>query len=282
MKTKCKRLTGKLFAVMFAVLFSLSLIACEPPEHETYDIGRFSYTQFSRDSARVFYPSNINELSNVGATTLTSGMGGTKEGMYWLAEPLAEAGFIVIAVSASNNSTVGGYETAHKSGFGILQAENANRSSPIYGKIGRYGTIGYSKGGGGSINAASDLGSQVHTCVALAPWGPSPTRNHSAATMILTGTSDVIASDSIGERAYSELPAGVPKLYAAMNREGHFYWHNRGSLGSETDFITAWLKYYLEDDETYYNVFSQGPGSGMTNYAFNPADGSEPPGGGCD
>lgn len=282
MKAFSRRFTGRFLAASLAILISMALIACEPSGVETYDIGRFDYSEFSRDSARVFYPSNIGELSEIGATTLTSGMGGTKENMYWLAEPLAEAGMVVIAVSATNNSTVGGYETAHKSGVGILMGENENSSSPIYGKIGRYGTIGYSKGGGGSINAASDLGDQVHTCVALAPWGPSPTRNHSAATMILTGTSDAIASDSIGERAYRDLPGGIPKLYAAMSREGHFYWANRRSLGSETDFIRAWLKYYLENNEEYYPVFSQGAGSGMTNYQFDPADGSTPPNGGCD
>ena len=281
MKAFSKRLTGRFFAALLALVIFVALIACEPSGVETYDIGRFDYSEFSRDSARVFYPSNIGELSDVGATTLTSGMGGTKENMYWLAEPLAEAGMVVIAVSASNNSTVGGYETAHKSGVGILMGENENSSSPIYGKIGRYGTIGYSKGGGGSINAASELGDQVDTCVALAPWGPSPTRNHSAATMILTGTRDAIASDSIGERAYGNLPGGIPKLYAAMRGEGHFYWVSRQSLGSETDFIRAWLKYYLEDNEDYYPVFSQGAGSGMTNYQFDPADDSASPGG-CD
>lgn len=270
----------KMMIFLFAAGLLFALTACEPSGFQTYDISR-SDTGTGVSSARVFYPANIAELNNVGATTLTSGMGGTKEGMYWLAEPLAEAGMVVIAASASNNSTVGGYETCHRRAVTILRNENNNNRSPIYGKIGRYGTIGYSKGGGGSINAASALGNQVHTCVALAPWGPSPTRNHSAATMILTGTRDSIASDSIGERAYRNLPTGVPKLYAAMRGESHFYWHRRSRLGSETDFIRAWLKYYLEDNEAYYPVFSQGPGSGMTNYAFDPADGTTPPNGGC-
>lgn len=262
--------------VLLAICTLFLFTACEPSGVQTYDIRSGS----GISSARVFYPGNIAQLENVGATTLSSGMGGSKEGMYWLAEPLAEAGMVVIAISASNNQTVGGYERAHRGGLDLLQSENANSRSPIYGKLGQRGIIGYSKGGGAVINVASALGNQVGTCVALAPWSPSPTRNHSAATMILTGTTDAIAPAYMGSGAYRSLPAGVPKLYASMRGEGHFYWNSRRTLGSETDFIRAWLQYYLEDNDGAYNVFSQGPGSGMTDYQFDPGDGSGGNGGG--
>ena len=267
-----KNMAFTLLAIGCLFMFS----ACEPSNVQTYDIRSGD----GISSARVFYPTNIAQLNNVGATTLSSGMGGSKEGMYWLAEPLAQAGMVVIAVSASNNQTVGGYERAHRGGLSLLQSENANSRSPIYGKLGQRGIIGYSKGGGAVINVASALGNPVKTCVALAPWSPSPTRNHTAATMILTGTTDSIAPASMGSGAYNGLPSGVPKLYASMRGEGHFYWNSRSSLGSETDFIRAWLQYYLEGNQGAYNVFSQGPGSGMTDYRFDPADGGGG-GGGC-
>ncbi|MFW6080343.1 MAG: hypothetical protein ACOC7W_00405, partial [Desulfosalsimonas sp.] len=246
---------GKLIATMFMAVALLALVACEPSGVETYDPSTGFLSGV--DSARMFYPSNIAELDNVGATTLSSGMGGTKEGMYWLAEPLAQAGMVVLAISASDNMTVSGYESAHKGGVDRLEELNAGGSA-ISGKVADYGVIGYSKGGGGVINAASDLGDEVGTCVALAPYMPNPTYNHSAATMILTGTSDMIAPAYMGEGAYDDLPAGVPKLYASMYGEGHMYWNSRSSLGSETEFITAWLKYYLEGDEAAYDVFANG------------------------
>lgn len=269
---------GKWIATLFLVVSMLALAACEPSGVETYDPSTGLFSGVS--SARLFYPSNIGELDNVGATTLSSGMGGTKEGMYWLAEALASSGMIVLAISASDNMTVLGYENAHKGGLDILERENSG-SSPISGKIGNYGIIGYSKGGGAVINVASELGDEVKTCVALAPWNPNPTYNHSAATMILTGTADVIAPAYMGEGAYNSLPPGVPKLYASMIGEDHFYWNARTSLGSETDFITAWLKYYLEGDAAYYDVFANGPGADMTDYQFDPGGGSGG-GGGCE
>jgi len=259
---------NKLLASLLAASLLFVFTACEPSNVSTYDIRSGD----GISSARVFYPSNISSLSNVGATTLSSGMGGSKEGMYWLAEPLAQAGMVVIAIS--------GYERAHRGGLSLLASENTRIGSPIRGKLGQRGIIGYSKGGGAVINVASALGNQVGTCVALAPWSPSPTRNHTAATMILTGTTDTIAPAYMGSGAYNNLPSGVPKLYASMRGEGHFYWNNLRTLGSETDFIRAWLKYYLENNQSAYSVFSNGPGRGMTDYRFDPATGGG--GGGCD
>ncbi|KJS33648.1 MAG: hypothetical protein VR64_02680 [Desulfatitalea sp. BRH_c12] len=276
MEIKMKKLCVLFVAASLIFFFN----ACEPGGGNvgTYDISSGS----GISSARVFYPNNISDLSSVGATTLSSGMGGSKEGMYWLAEPLAEAGMVVIAVSASDNQTVGGYERAHKGGLALLAAENQRSGSPIRGKIGQSGIIGYSKGGGAVINVASELGDDVRTCVALAPWSPSPTRNHTAATMILTGTTDAIAPAYMGSGAYESLPAGVPKLYASMIGEGHFYWNSRSTLGSETDFIKAWLQYYLENNQSAYSVYSNGPGSGMTNYRFDSGTDGGSSSGGCD
>lgn len=268
-----------LFLMTFALLF---FAACEPSGSgvDEYDVDTGFLSSGVR-SARVFFPGNIAELDNVGATTLSSGMGGTKEGMYWLAEPLAEAGLVVLAISASDNMTVMGYENAHQTGLDLLQEANQDSRSPLYGKLGKYGIIGYSKGGGAVINTASELGDEVDTCVALAPWSPSPRSNHSAATMILTGTLDVIAPAYMGAGAYDDLPSDVPRLYASMVGETHMYWNSMLSTGSETEFITAWLKYYLEDDQTYYDVFANGPGSGMTDYEFETGDAGGGSPGGC-
>ena len=234
----------------------------------------------TRLSARMYYPCNIDELSEVGATTLTNGMGGTKEGMYWLAEPIAEAGMIVVTVSALDNMTVLGYETAHKSGIEILKAENSNPTSPIYGKIGKYGIMGYSKGGGGSINASSDLGNEVDTCIGLAPWGATPTRNLSAATMILTGTVDMIAPAYMGKTAFEILPSDIPQLYASLRGKAHLFWNMNVNPGNADDLIIAWLKYHLEGDASYKSII-QNPGYEFTDYEYYEGSGSNGGPDGC-
>jgi hypothetical protein len=239
---------------------------------EYYDIDDSMYPDLERNSARIYYPENIDEYGKVGATTLTGGMFNTKEDMYWLAEEAARSGIIVIAVSAADNLSVRGYTTAHKSGIGILRGENNTEDAPVFNTVLRYGTMGFSMGGGGAINAASALGAEIHTSIGLAPFGPYPDNIHEAATLILCGTDDDVAPGRIGFRAYNDISEDIPKLYAAMENAGHLHWINRESVHSETDFIIAWLHYYLEDAEEYFPVFGDGPGEEMVEYHFNNPD----------
>jgi hypothetical protein len=123
--------------LLFAIFWIVALVACEPGENSvcTYD-NNSAQTSHRIGSARVYYPCNIDGMNNVHSTTLTSGFGGSKSIKYWLADPIAEKGMVVITVSAVNNMAVSGYETAHKSGVTILRDENADTKSPLYEKIG--------------------------------------------------------------------------------------------------------------------------------------------------
>lgn len=254
----------KILTFILAVLGILIVIPFgEAQSACTYDIRSYE-TSHSIASARVYYPCEIDAMENVHSTTLTSGFGGSKENMYWLAEPIADAGMVVIVVSASNNSTVSGYEVAHKSGVAILQDENADSGSPLYGKIGSYGVMGYSMGGGGSVNAATDLGQEVDTCIALAPYAPNPGNGHTAATLILTGTADTIAPAYMGEGAYDDLSFINARGYASMVGASHMFWAYNYNPGTADDYIIAWLKYFGENDASYGTTI-ENPGSDMTN-----------------
>jgi dienelactone hydrolase len=255
----------RVLLLLLTLGFAVALIACEPDEQGvcTYDISSYE-TPHTIGSARVYYPCDIDTLDKVHSTTLTSGMGGSKENMYWLADPIAAEGMVAITVSAANNMAVSGYERAHKSGVAILQDENADPTSPLYGKIDSYGVMGYSMGGGGSVNAATDLGDEVETCIALAPYTPNPGANHSAATLILTGTADTVAPAYMGENAYRELDYIDARGYASMRGAGHMFWANNSSPGTADDYIVAWLKYFGEEDTTY-GATIENPGSDMTD-----------------
>jgi hypothetical protein len=50
-------------------------------------------------SSRLYYPCNIDDMSNVGATTVSGGFTNSKEDMYWLADYLASEGLVVLAIS---------------------------------------------------------------------------------------------------------------------------------------------------------------------------------------
>lgn len=228
------------------------------------DGGGSGGTASGVSSSRLFVPSGSGVT---GAVTVSGGFTNTKEQMYWLAEALQAGGIIALAISATNNSSIGGYENAHRGGLQILR-----NSSSISSRLGKLGIMGFSMGGGAVINLGATDG--VDVVVAMAPFAPNtPSRSHDAATMILTGTSDTTAPARMGEGAYNNLPSTTPRLYASLSGKSHTYWMTSGRKGSEVDFIVAWSQYYLNGNQSAYSVFSQGPGSGMTGYKFDPGDG---------
>ncbi|MBI5895426.1 MAG: hypothetical protein HZB24_05260 [Desulfobacterales bacterium] len=253
-------------ALLAAFALSFVLIYCDSGQSGNcyYDVDASVYPQGARESARIFYPCAIESAETVAATTLTSGRGGNKEGLYWLAERIADSGIVVAAVSALDNTSVEGYEVAQRTGLGILHYANENSESPIAGKIRAYGVIGYSIGGGAAVNVASEQGAQVQTCVALSPYSPAPTANLAAATLILTCQEDSVARPAMGSDAYEAIQGDTPKAYASMVGQGHFFWWDNSEPGSADDYIIAWLKYWLEEDQTCAATLEQ-PQSDMTD-----------------
>src|SRR4029450_710179 len=91
-----------------------------------------------------------------------------------------------------------------------LKSLNAEGDNPISGKLsGRYGTSGYSMGGGGTTIAASEDKSLLSS-VGLAPWAPVG-RGITTPTLLMCGGSDIVAPCSMAEGAYAEIPETTPK-----------------------------------------------------------------------
>ncbi|PTU74670.1 alpha/beta hydrolase family protein [Pseudomonas mangrovi] len=227
----------------------------------TYTSG---LTSFSYRSARVSYPCNLSGTAP--ATTLTGGFTNTKEDMYWLADHLSSHGYIVITMTPTNTlGTPLTWETAHKGGIDKLRSENSRFGSAIRGKVdtNRLGIMGFSMGGGGTLLAAADLGSQVKTAVPLAPWlgtlYPSY-RNISAKTLIISGSSDTVAFPSTIAGYYRNLPSGLTRGLAEVRGASHFDWFGfTASNAQQTRFktlTTAWLKTYLTGDTSYQTYFN--------------------------
>lgn len=252
----------RLIVLLLSIGCLSTLNGCEEQDC-TFDISASETPHIIKD-ARIFYPCGIVNMSSLHATTLTSGNLGSKEDMYWLAESIAAAGMVAIAVSAENHHTIDGYGTAHKSGVAILQDENTDTSSPLFGKIDSYGVMGYSKGGAASLNAGTDLGDKIKTCIALAPWRPAPGVGHRAATLILTGTADNIATPAMGENAYDSLSFLDDRGYASMAGKGHSFWTDNFQPGSADDYIIAWLKYFGQGD-SLSGFILENPGTDMTD-----------------
>lgn len=264
--------------ILFYFMVSVSIatgFGCDIPDDESicsYAVSNYVYPEGNRSSAQVFYPCTIQDMAGqFDATTVTGGATNTKEDMYWLAEYLTGNGnLVVIAVSASSNLSISSYESAHKAGVGILKSEDNNRNSPLYNKLGKIAVMGYSMGGAGALQAAHDLGSTIDAAIGLAPWSTSSYLSGiSVPTMVIVGSRDTTASPTMVHNTFEDLPSGLPKAYAEVYGETHFFWVNNRDGAPADEYILAWLKYYLSDDYAYYGTLSDPP-SGIVDYEFEP------------
>jgi len=147
-----------------------------------------------------------------------------------------------------------------------LKAENTKSGSPLNGKLaGRYGTSGYSMGGGGTT-LASSTDPTLRTSVALAPWGGNGT-GVKVPTLLLCGSADGTAPCSMSESVYPAIDANTPKMMVSIAGANHFAWFNPTAAGSGNSGETAlaFQKVFLEGDERWRPFLLQTRGTKTTN-----------------
>lgn len=212
-------------------------------------------------SARVSYPCDLED-DRYPSTTLTGGFINTKENMYWLADHLTTHGIVVIAMTPTNRlGQPPIWKNAHIAGFQQLAAENINTSSPIYNKldISKRNIMGFSMGGGGTLLASAELGSEHTSTIALAPWLGSHEPDYTAMntpTLILGSENDSTAPNH--KLFYDNLPINITRGIAEFSDSTHGDWYGTSNPDKKAQFkalVTAWLKLYTDNDisaESYF------------------------------
>jgi pimeloyl-ACP methyl ester carboxylesterase len=143
-----------------------------------------------------------------------------------------------------------------------LHAESGN---PLSGAMsGRYGTSGYSMGGGGTTIASSEDQSLVSS-VGLAPWAPVG-RGITTPTLLMCGSTDTIAPCSMAEGAFAQIPESTPKMLAVLPLVGHLTWLSGPTAPATGGALAlAFNKLYLEGDERWRSVLVGAGGDVTTN-----------------
>ena len=147
-----------------------------------------------------------------------------------------------------------------------LKTQNEG-SGPLVGKLaGRYGTSGYSMGGGGTT-FASAKDATFRTSVGLAAWGPEG-RNVKVPTLFLCSESDSVAGCGFSQTAYDEM-GSTPKMLVKIPSASHFAWFdpNDAGRGMSGKYALAFQKVFLEGDERWRPLLLATPtqGSVVTN-----------------
>ena len=147
-----------------------------------------------------------------------------------------------------------------------LKAENTKGGSPLNGKLaGRYGTSGYSMGGGGTT-LASSTDSTLRTSIGLAAWGGNGA-GVKVPTLLLCGSADTVAPCSMSESVYPAITGNTPKMMVSIAGANHFSWFNPADAGGGNSGETAlaFQKVFLEGDERWRPFLLQTRGTKTTN-----------------
>lgn len=268
--------TLKNLFLILALITCFAAPACDTGNLNGYTECSYDYSGTISDvnAVTVLYPCALTTNSaKYNAVTLSGGFANGKSDMYWLGTYLAENGYVVFTLSASDNSSVSGYEKAQKAVLAKITSENANTSSILYGRIAKKGLMGYSMGGGGILNAAADLGSGVDVAVGMAPYSPQSNLSAvTAPTLLVVGSDDTVAyPSSNAEPAYSNL-GDIIKILAELDSFGHLSWVQNSGTDAETTaakvLILNFLNYTLNGDSTALTALKN-PSSVFVTYETN-------------
>ena len=161
----------------------------------------------------------------------------------------ASWGIVAMIVNTGSGDQPNARGRALGRGIEAFKAENTKSGSPLNGKLaGRYGTSGFSMGGGGTTYASRDDDTLLSS-VAIMPWGPVNS-GVDVPTLVICGSSDGVAPcSSHGTPAYRGIADSVPKMRVQVS-SGHDGQPSAGS-GRSGQYGLAFQKVFLEGDERW-------------------------------
>jgi pimeloyl-ACP methyl ester carboxylesterase len=233
----------------------------DAPSALTSQNGPFDYESYRGTLGTIFYPTDAEPPFSAIAICpgfLNSGPEMEPWGPFY-----ASHGFVLIATDTLGSDFPDIRAGKLLAAVDELKAENEDSSSPLFGKLaGRFGTSGYSMGGGGTT-IASTTDATLKTSVGLAAWAPVG-NGVTVPTLFLCGQSDGTAPCSQSEGAYASVPNTTPKMLVAIPGASHFAWFSpdAAGMGRSGAYALAFQKVFLNGDERWREVLVQPPSSG--------------------
>jgi pimeloyl-ACP methyl ester carboxylesterase len=222
--------------------------------------GSFTVDEFELTAGTVFYPTDAEPP--FAAIAICPGFINSGPEMRPWGDFYASHGFVLIATHTLGTDFPDVRATKLAAAVAELKTENDNSSSPIFGQLsGRYGTSGYSMGGGGTTIAAT-ADPTLMTSIGLAAWGPVG-EGVTVPTLFLCGESDGTAPCSGSEAAYGAMPDTTDKMLVTIPATSHFEWFDQNAgNGRSGEYALAFQKVFLAGDERWRPLLLENPPSG--------------------
>jgi dienelactone hydrolase len=146
-------------------------------------------------------------------------------------------------------------------GITTLKAENERSGSPLEGAMAldRFGVMGWSMGGGGTLIVANEH-PELRAAVGLAAWSPGVRfADNEVPTLLLAGSADGLAGGQ-SQGFFESIPEQTPKMLFEVAGGPHDIANNPASAGGEIGrYGLSWLKVFLEGDERYRQFLLETP-----------------------
>jgi hypothetical protein len=239
------------------------------PTGLTTDRGSFDVDTYENNSGTVYYPTDAEPP--FAAVAICPGFLNSGPEMADWGPFYASHGIVMVAVWTIGSDIPDIRAIKLLAAIDELKMENTKSGSPLMGKLaGRYGTSGYSMGGGGTtIATTSDQ--TLRTSIGLAAWGPVGS-GITTPTLFLCGDSDGVAPCFGSQDAYGRIPESTPKMIISIQGATHFSWFGpldagRGTSGS---YALAFQKVFLEGDERWRPFLLEAPARGTATTNITP------------
>jgi pimeloyl-ACP methyl ester carboxylesterase len=238
---------------------------CHGPEPSdlTNRNGPFRIDSVRVDTGTLFYPADAEPP--FAALAIAAGFLNTGAEILDWGEFFASHGIVTVVTTTTGADFPDVRATKLAASIEELKGLNTESGGPLSGKLsGRYGTSGYSMGGGGTtITASNDK--TLLSSVGLAPWAPVG-RGITTPTLLMCGSTDGTAPCSMAEGAYAQIPETTPKMLVVLPLVGHLTWLSGPTApGDGGAFALAFMKLYLEGDERWRSVLLAADGDVTTN-----------------
>lgn len=229
------------------------------PTALTSSSGAFTTARFTISAGTVHYPTNAEPP--FAAIAICGGYTNTGPEMAPWGAFYASHGIVTIVVNTLGSDQPAARASKLLGAIAALKAANLDSGSPLFGAMAdRYGTSGYSLGGGGTT-LASVQDPSLRTSIGLAPYSGVGT-GVQVPTLLLCGQSDSTAPCSMAQGDYGEIPGVTAKMLLTIPGASHFSWFGPTNAGSGLSgkYALAFQKVFLEGDERWKPLLLTAPG----------------------
>ncbi len=177
---------------------------------------------------------------------------------------LASHGIVTLTIGTNNGGDSPDVRArALLDGIETLKAENTRAGGPVEGEMDleRFGVMGWSMGGGGTLIAANES-PVLRAAVSLAAWSPGVTfPENSVPTLMLAGSADPLAGGQ-SQGFFESMSETTPKMLFEVAGGAHDIGNDpRSASGEIGRYGLSWLKVFLEGDERYRQFLLEEPAS---------------------